>query len=252
MVIFFLVDIICQTTLKLIYIRKFTLILTISILSIIIPYNLYAANISAGGSVWYAWYQPYGGQKIDPAFLYGPALSVEFNKDYNLTFVYYYGEYEHNYGRTSKQHDSDLALNYRLNDYFKIFTGIKYRKSVTNSNENSDPPVIVYGTKSESIGPGLGLSIILPAAKNTYLISTVSGLFLFKKTEYDVEQGIDDTKYYHNYDYNLTSGIAYYIAPASTVINLGGRYQCFIDRKDTSVKDYFYGITLTATYSFEI
>ena len=198
--------------------------------------------------MWYAWYQSSDGQKIDPTFLYGPALSVDFNKDYNLSFAYYYGEYEHDYGRTSKQHDCELAFNYRIIDYLKIFTGTKYLKSVTNSN----PPAIINSLKSDSIGPELGFRVVLPAAKNAYLVSTVSGIYLFRKFEYDLGPGIDDTKYYHNYAYNLSLGFAYYITPASTVINLGGRYQCFIDRKDTSVKDYFYGITLTATYSFEI
>ncbi|MCL2156182.1 MAG: hypothetical protein FWH53_10995, partial [Leptospirales bacterium] len=87
--------------------KKFLLFIAISI---IIPCKLYAVDISAGASTWYAWYKPSGGDKVDPAFLYGPALSVKFNDDYNLTFVYYYGEYEYNYGRTSKRHDSDLAL----------------------------------------------------------------------------------------------------------------------------------------------
>ncbi|MCL2155594.1 MAG: hypothetical protein FWH53_08025, partial [Leptospirales bacterium] len=168
------------------------------------------------------------------------------------TFVYYYGEYEYNYGRTSKRHDSDLALNYRLNDYLKIFAGIKYRKISTNSNENSYTPVIIYGIKTDAIGPGLGLSATIPVAKNMYLISTGSGLFLVRRSEYDLGFGAGDKIYYHSYGYNLTLGFAYYIEPVSTIINLGGRYQCFIDRKDTSIRDSFYGITLTATYSFEI
>ena len=229
--------------------KKFILFITISI---IIPSKLYAVDISAGASTWYAWYKPGGGDKVAPAFLYGPALSAKFNNDYNLTFVYYYGEYEYKYGRTLKRHDSDIALNYRLNDFLKIFAGLKYRKVTADSNENSNPPVIIYGMKTDSIGPGLGLSATIPVIENMYLITTGSGLFLFRRSEYDLGFGVDTKRYYHNYGYNFTLGFAYYIQPISTVINLGGRYQCFIDRKDTSIRDSFYGITLTATYSFAI
>jgi len=228
-------------------------LLFIAIISIITPCKLYAVDISVGGAVWYAWYKASGGENVDPALLYGPALSVKFNDDYNLTFVYYYGEFEYNYGRTSTRHDSDIALNYRLNNYFKAFAGIKYRKIAVNSNENAEPPPLVpiYSIKTDSIGPGLGVSATFPLIRNMYIISTGSGLFLVRRSEYDL--GFDvDKRYHHNYGYNLTLGIAYYIEPASTIINLGGRYQCFIDRKDTSVKDRYYGITLTATYSFEI
>jgi hypothetical protein len=64
------------------------------------------------------------------------------------------------------------------------------------------------------------------------------------------------------YGINSSLSIAYYIAPASTVISLGGRYQYYktvyynIDIDDWGLlhdyKDKFYGITLTATYSFSI
>ena len=230
------------------------LLLFIAIISIIIPSKLFAVDISVGASTWYAWYKPSGGGSVDPALLFGPALSVKFDDDYNLTFVYYYGEYEYNYGRTSKRHDSDIALNYRLNNFLKVFGGIKYRKVTANSNEYSVPPplVVIYGIKTDSIGPGLGLSATYPIIRNMYVIGTGSGLFLVRRSEYDLGFGVNDKRYYHNYGYNFSLGIAYYIEPASTIINLGGRYQCFMDRKDTSIKDSFYGITLTATYSFEI
>ena len=230
------------------------ILLFIAITSILIPCKLHAVDISVGASSWYAWYKPSGGAKVDPAFLFSPALSVKFNDDYNLTFVYYYGKFDYDYGRTSTRHDSDLALNYRLNNFLKVFAGVKYRRITADSNEKSTPPppVPLYSIKTDSIGPGVGLSGTFPVIENMYLIATGSGLFLFRRSEYDLGFGVSDKRYYHNYGYNTTLSIAYYIAPLSTVINLGGRYQCFIDRKDTSIRDSFYGITLTATYSFDI
>ena len=131
--------------------------------------------------------------------------------------------------------------------------GVKYRRIEADSNKGANLPVTIDSLKSNSIGPGLGLNAVYPLFANTYLIGTGAGLFAVRKAEYELGGGnVKDNRYYHSYGYNLTCGIAYYISPASVVINLGGRYQCFMDRKDTSIKDSFYGITLTATYSFEI
>jgi hypothetical protein len=85
-----------------------------------------------------------------------------------------------------------------------------------------------------------------------YLLSTGSGLFLWRKSEYDLGDGEKDNRLYNSYGYNLSLGFVYYIEPVSTLISLGARYQCFIDTKDFGIKDRYYGITLTATYSFEI
>jgi hypothetical protein len=221
-------------------------------LLILFPQNLRAADIWFGGAAWYVWYEASSSsEKLDPAILYGPALSVRFNDDFNLTFVYYYGKFEYNYGRVSERHDSDIALNYRLNDYFKVFAGAKYRKVKTDSNEGSNPPVVINSIKTDSIGPGLGLTLTLPLTDNLYILGTGSGLLLWRKSEYDLGYEQDSLDH-NNYGYNTTLGLVYYIAPISTVINLGGRYQCLMEKKDTSIKDTYYGVTLTATYYFEI
>jgi hypothetical protein len=237
--------------------RKF-LVLSIAIISMIIIVktdnypSLHAVDISVGASTWYAWYKPNSGENIDPAFLYGPAMSVKFNDAFNLTFVYYYGKYEYDYGRTTKRHDSDLVLNYRLNDYLKAFIGVKYRRIEADSTAGSGSPVIIRNLKADSIGPGLGLNGVYPLFGNMYFISTGSLLFAVRNAEYDLGFGVKDDRYYHSYGYNVSMGLGYYIESISTVINLGGRYQCFMDRKDTSIDDKFYGMTLTATYSFNI
>ena len=234
---------------------KKLLLTSIAIISILIPYKLHALDISVGASTWYAWYKPSSGEKVAPAFLYGPVMSVKINNDFNVTFVYYYGKYEYDYGRTTKRHDSDLALNYRLNDYLKVFAGVKYRRIEADSNKGSNPTVPIHNLKAESIGPGLGLNAVYPLFANIYVIGTGAGLFAVRKAEYELGYGVNgikDDRYYHSYGYNVTMAIAYYIQPVSTVINLGARYQCFMDRKDTGIQDKFYGITLTATYSFEI
>ena len=181
--------------------------------------------------------------KNDPQFFYGPLLSVKFNDDFNLTFVYLYANYDLEYFNEMKRYDSDLALNYRLNDYLKIFAGIKY---LGFKLPYSDMETYGYG-------PGLGLSATFPIADNLFLIGTLSGFYLWNKTEYEYSGGDDEKD--KVYGFNSTLSIAYYIAPASTVISLGGRYQYFKqvpDEGGQEFKNKFYGITLSATYSFNI
>jgi hypothetical protein len=179
--------------------KKFLLLI-----SIIIPLKLHAVDISVGATTWYAKYVPSSGENVDPAFLYGPAMSVKFNDDFNLTFVYYYGEYEYSYGRTSKRHDSDITINYRLNDYLKVFAGMKYRRIDADSNKGSNTSVTIYNLKADSIGPGLGLNAVYPLFANTYLIATGAGLFAVRKAEYDLGFGIKENRTYHSYGYNVT------------------------------------------------
>ena len=100
-------------------------------------------------------------------------------------------------------------------------------------------------------GPGLGLSAVYPLDDNLFLIANLSG-FYFPKG--------DESQYtFKEYGMNSTLSLAYYIASASTTISLGGRFQyskATFSPDDISVtpreptKQTFYGITLTATYTF--
>ena len=217
--------------------KKYLLLAFIAVcIGIIIPCKtVYATDITIGATTWYSWWSggtPEDGD-ADPTFLYGPAMSIKFNDDFNLTFVYLYGKYDvtgeadHGGGPEPfkvkfKRSDADLALNYRLNDYFKVFGGIKYIDS-------SLPGMFDwYG-----YGPGFGLSATLPVAENIFLLATLSGYHLWGKEDHPGD-GKSNNK---SYGANTTLALAYYIAPASTTISLGGRYQYFkpnYDRGDDS------------------
>ncbi len=227
--------------------KKYLLLAFIAVcIGIIIPCKtVYATDITIGATSWYAWW---GGdkpvEKIDPAFLYGPALSVKFNNDYNLTFVYLYGKHDcegSGFKFKMKRNDADLALNYRLNDYFKIFGGMKY---VGLSNLLMD----WYG-----VGPGLGLSATVPLADSLFLLATASGFHLWT-TEEGKDSGVKETEKSKSYGFNSTLSLAYYISSASTTISLGGRYQYIKPNypEEGSANASVYGVTLTATYSFSI
>jgi len=228
--------------------KKLLLLAFIAIcIGLVIPHKLYAVDITVGASTWYAWWDSVQKEqtlKIDPAFLYGPALAVKFNEDYYLTFIYLYGKFDmpdEMDGGTLKRTDADLALNYRLSNLFKVFGGIKY-------NKYSSP-----GMEYSGIGPGFGLSVSYPLTTDLFLLGNISGFYLWASEDND-HDGKFDAK---QYGFNSTLSIAYYIAPASTTITLGGRYQYFkVDydsyKENGDHKHKFYGVTLTATYTFNI
>ncbi len=221
---------------------------------IILQGNLKAAEVSVGATTWYSWWKMQtsgsdGNKDIDPAFLYGPALSVKFNNDYNLTFVFLYGKFGMKQETTTEEiarYDSDLALNYRIGNYFKIFAGAKYMGYEMTEFHH------------RGIGPGAGISVVLPVGSNFFLLGNVSALYLWGKHEQN-NQSTGTTKTdYNEYGTNTSLSLAYYIESSSVTLSLGGRYQYFRsdfesdDPNNSDMDHHFYGITAAATYSFSI
>jgi len=263
--------------------KKLFLTLTAISISIIITHKVYAVDVTAGATTWYAMSEQYYTQsggflindllvKSDPAFLYGPTLAIKFNNDFNLTFVFLYGTFDItkdkgiDISKKSKYQriDSDLALNYRLNDYFKVFGGMKFLYY------DITPIITDYGTFTIinidphiSYGAGLGLSATVPIVGDLFVLGTISGLYLWgadkvKIGDKDGNNPRNIKNSYNEYGINTTLSLAYYIASASTVISLGGRFQYIMaDYNDNpicldSIKFTIYGVTLTATYTFNI
>ena len=266
----------------------------ICIIFVIIPCKAYALDITVGATTWYAWgsrYENtndgYGNNKrtnnnyaFDPSFLYGPAISVKFNDDFNLTFVYLYSKFDYteklheDYGGSLfvksniKRSDSDLTINYKLNDYLKLFVGAKYLGyEIKLSNDDPmDEEHYYSNSRHNSIGPGLGLNCTCPITGNIFILGTISGFYLFSPGEkfedyymYDRDRPTKITIGYNEYGINTNISVAYYISQISTVISLGFRYQYFItDYKEyepfliNNIKNQFFGITLTATYTFSL
>ena len=125
--------------------KKYLILTLLAILTVlIIPYRAYSIDIQVGATLWNPYMDRYTERsydgytakiRYDQTFLYGPAMSVKFNDDFNLTFIYLYGKFDKpplkaflpGLGAVDyediKRKDSDLALNYRLSDYFKVLAG---------------------------------------------------------------------------------------------------------------------------------
>ena len=250
------------------------LIFMVICISIITPSKVHAVDITAGITSWIVGAHTaeqrlnQGDYKIDndnPQLLIGPALAVKLNEDYNLTFVYLTGKIDYHDKNIqehfkSKRNDADIALNYRLNNYFKVFIGMKYLSFDMMPIVNSDGIDFYenYG-RHTSMGPGLGLSATFPMTENLFLLATLSGFYLFDMNEKIRNQtnGESSPIPYREQGFNSTLSLAYYISSISTVISLGGRWQYFTTNyKDKfsgiKVSNSFAGITLTATYTFSI
>ncbi len=219
--------------------------------TVLLSQNLYAAELSVGATTWYSWwdFNALGNgkdQTVNPSFLYGPALSAKFNDDFNMTFVFLYGKFEMGedpYSNKVSRIDSDLALNYRLNSAFKLFAGIKYMSFFFSDFSH------------RGVGPGLGVSGVVPLTGNFYMLGNISSLYQRGK-----EENKEFSSDYNEFGGNAGISLAYYIAPASTTISLGGRYQIFRTFYDGTDENndfndtihQFYGVTLSATYSFSL
>ena len=252
-------------------------------MSIIIAHKASAVDLTAGATTWYAMSEQYYAQsggffikdlnvKSEPAFLYGPTLAMRFNNDFNLTFVFLYGTFDttkdrgNDFKRKSQYQriDSDLALNYRLSDYFKVFAGMKFLYyDITPTKTDSGTFTIINIDPHISYGAGLGLNATVPIVGDLFVLGTISGLYLWgadkvKIGDKDGNNPRNIKNSYNEYGINSTLSLAYYIAHYSTVISLGGRFQYIIaDYNDNpicldSIKFTIYGVTLTATYTFNI
>lgn len=227
--------------------KKIILSFSIAFILTMITAPSYAVDITAGATTWYSWwdYKDPGSPNpptFNPTLLYGPALSVKFNDDFNLTFVFLYGRFEVKETTGTKEitrADSDMALNYRLNNYFKLFIGAKYMSYKMTDFDHS------------SVGPGGGISAVFPLGGNFFMLGNISGLYLW-----GYHKDTNSSSNMNEYGANSSLSLAYYIESASTTINLGGRYQYFktvyADQNMSKQSHHFYGVTLSATYTFSL
>jgi len=227
-----------------------------------------ASDITVGVNTWYSWWDMEPGDspdkfEYDPAFLYGPAVSVKINDDFGLNTVFLYGVYDGDYSvyfdslgewralpSETTRYDSDTSLSYRLNSNLKVFCGLKVTGYTFKTEAVPSLSMPDIEVKNTAYGPALGLSGVFPLPENFYIITNGSLLYLFGESDNSFK-GKSDIRCP---GYNLSASLAYYISPASVTLSIGGRYQYLkwdaVDNNGTDATHKFYGITAAATYSF--
>ncbi|MCL2026455.1 MAG: hypothetical protein FWG92_06590, partial [Leptospirales bacterium] len=175
--------------------KKLSLSLFITIcISIVVPHKLYAVDVSAGAATWFAWInQNYTSNlyqssktKNNPTLFFGPALSLRLNEELNVTFVYLYGKFsvtedisnDRKLGYKLKRNDADLLLNYRLNDYFKAFVGLKYITLASKRSFSTGVDGAIYEIEHSGAGPGVGLSCAYPITPDIFFLANLSVFYL--------------------------------------------------------------------------
>lgn len=253
------------------------------------PSLLKAADITVGATTWYAnWETPgsWGFDMEDPAFLYGPVISAKINNDVSFTFVFLYGQFNEtaDFGEDDidlpvdvkiNRYDSDTALNFKLNNYLKLFAGLKFMKysyelegDSTSIEDGVEYNIYLDADMNHTgYGPGGGISGVFPLGHDFYLLANISLMYIWGKqtgtSEMEVIFPVFDeyneytkekiSENYKEYGYNTGASLAYYISGASTTISLGGRYQAYTtEYTDDKDKNKFWGVTLSATYTFAI
>ncbi len=241
--------------------------------------QLRGKELSTFGTLW-----AHTNFRMNPAFLYGPVLSIGAGS-WSVSSVFTMGTF-HAESRgiviqtapsiatlplqttqNVKKYDLDVTLNYRFTEMVKLFWGFKYQRYGWSSrmntgvfSQNIDNTINAYST-------GFGVSLSFQITGNLYMLGNISVIYLLNTNQFDKllfgpslaipssENNMD-----HGVGGNGTLSLAYFFEPISTTISLGFRYQYirFLTKRDPSLsfsgnpRDQFYGVTLSAVYSFEI
>src|SRR6056297_964746 len=175
---------------------------------------LFAVDLNLGAATWYSWWEmetDRGTQTIDPTFLVGPVVSLGFSEKWNLSMVFLYGQFEmeeENNTNEINRVDSDISLNYVINNYLKVFGGLKAMGYYFDNGRH------------QSIGPALGVGLTIPIVGNYYFLGNISGMYNYgEHQDEDNESGNERRSIMREYGFNSTVSLAYYIESASTTIS---------------------------------
>lgn len=222
--------------------------------SLYVPGILWAADITVGASAWYTSWDieledDLGTIESEMGLMYGPVFSIAFLDRWSLAGLFLYGKFEDpemdgvSLWSNQDRYDFDLTLNFAINKVFKIFAGGKYIRFIFHVPGSEDSSYTMFG-------PGAGLSATFNIWASLYLTANAS--YVYMKGEAEL---VDSTVDLVTRGVNASMALAWYIAPASTTLYIGGRYQRLLeDRKEDDNFKYheMLGFTASATYSFSI
>lgn len=216
--------------------------------ALLVPAPAPAADMSVGAVTWYAWWdhdQKGVDNDYDPFPMFGPMLAFGFSKQWSVTAVMLFGRFHENrFNDDFDRFDSDIALNYGINRYIKVFGGAK----VIYIDFESDTGY------HRTASPALGIGITLPLGSSVFLLGNFSGTYGWghERTLFPLGASLESDLIEKGYNASLT--LAWYIDGISTTVSLGGRFQRVVATYDAELLPQaihtFYGVTLSAVYSF--
>jgi hypothetical protein len=248
----------------------------IASMMIMAPCTVYSANLNIGGTVWFAWWKfgmensirakfmphmsPYNRYRMNPTFLYGPTVSLDFAEKFSISAMFIYTDSYRIYARTVStlsptefertrhnvtRYDLDATFSYSPVGFFKLFTGFKFQgydlegRTFEGDMDGTGFRKNRITGRDMALGAGLGIGFTVPVAGGLYFIWNISGLYLNMRFHYYTDffkletapsvmyiPGEVDMKFrYHSYGGNTNVSLAYVISAISSTIILGFRYQ---------------------------
>ncbi len=222
-------------------------------------------------------------EMIEPAeFVYGGLLALNLSERISIGGVFSYGagwkcksNYYNNPTGTEihmfksinkiERLETDISISYSLSSVFGVFFGWKYLDEHGEGtyyyfplSMSSQILIGEFDINFYSTGPGVGLSATINIAKNLYLISSITGIYQVSRVTVDITgiSRIQESKKEEQTDKylggSLSMNMAYVIPDTSVTLSLGGRYQRLNSLKEQNKRILFYGILISAIYSFNI
>lgn len=234
--------------------------------------------------------------RLKPALMHGPLISISFLDKWSVSTLFMYGKFraissgprpqslfgKSRFKKEIDRYDSDSTINYSFNKIVKVFVGFKYQsyRYLEKVAYWSISELAVFrgqGTsRFESLGPGAGLGLTIPLPRNFFILGSLAASYFWGSAAYRY----DDLYYYrissgsynpalfqYQKEYftsivgNGSLSLAYYLAPASLTLGLGGRYQVMWHMHEHKKRgflyyngryDHFWGITISVVYSFTL
>lgn len=209
--------------------------------------------------------------RMGPGAIFGPALSVAFNKTWSLAWNFQYGRYDAkasaliylggllipgNINFKADKMDSDLLAMVSLSKYVRLFFGPRYQGYRYNEKFlliKSSP------VKYHSIALGVGAALTVPLGASFYFVPNLSLVGLVgweEKNLFKVSYTLkSDARIAGALGCNGNVDFGYFIAPAGVTITLGFRVQYLHYLKKTrdsygNNADLFFGPNMSVIYTY--
>ncbi|HPA74049.1 MAG TPA: hypothetical protein PKY31_17390 [Spirochaetota bacterium] len=250
---------------------------------IFIPAPSGAMSLGVGATTWYAWWQPAWAEgestgvgpgsfdwEIDPSIMAGPIISLGVTDSITLSSVLVFGKYEastsipaalETWSRDVTKYEIDTTLAWRVMPMVSLFAGLKFLGY--RYDETHETTMGTYNGESnfDGYGPGIGGSVTLPVTGNLFASLSASFIYLINNYENKPPVGGSYSSDVTGYGGNASLSLMYLFPGYNTVISAGLRYQAIKFSQDEVIggqfnydgnRDHFYGVTVSAIYTFNL
>ncbi|MCX8123336.1 MAG: hypothetical protein N3F66_04140 [Spirochaetes bacterium] len=221
--------------------------------------TVHAADMGIGISTWYAGWDVKRNDakvKMDEVLYIGPSISYQFHEKWSCTLVALATPQKYTWQVGTEEmelrrYDVDLALNYQINRYTKVFAGAKYLAFAYHNKTNGNDGL------HHATGPGAGISFTMPVFTNVYVLANLSGLYILGNQKEDQQTGTKSINFYE-IGANGSLQLAYYFPSVAITLAAGYRLQYvethYLEKEpnNPNLDHTFKGFTVLLVKSFNL